>query len=292
MTGERSAHTDGSSSCSGCGGEANRPPAYRPVVQTIRPPGHRCATSYPATRHARRSRSVPGAHGAVSGATPSAQRRGVRRAGDAARPHGGGGGSGIPPAPSGTSERRGTMIPATPARAALSALGALLLVGSSAGVAHGQTDTLSTTDETFLTSAHQSNLAEIAAGEDAQTSATTECVKEVGETLVIDHRRLDDSLTALAGRLNVALPDAPTPEQQQTLSDLAAVAGTPTYDEEWLRTEEAAHRATLELIDDEINGGENAEVIALAEAARPVVALHLEMVEGGRCDARPSGNVD
>ncbi|WP_053171153.1 DUF4142 domain-containing protein [Streptomyces sp. SBT349] len=178
----------------------------------------------------------------------------------------------------------------TPARTAITALASLLLAGASGGASPGAAQaqsTLSETDETFITSAHQGNLAEIEAGQDALRNATTECVKEVGETLVIDHRRLDDSLTALAGRLEVPLPDEPTPEQEKALADLQPLAGTAEYDEQWLLTEEAAHEETLALIDEEINEGEDAEVIAAAEAARPVIEMHLAMVEGGVCTAHP-----
>ncbi|MGW0335802.1 DUF4142 domain-containing protein [Streptomyces sp. NPDC003011] len=51
----------------------------------------------------------------------------------------------------------------------------------------------------------------------------------------------------------------------------------------WLKTQEAAHTKTLALIDSELNTGRNTEVKAPARAARPVVAMHLDMVRGGTC---------
>lgn len=52
---------------------------------------------------------------------------------------------------------------------------------------------------------------------------------------------------------------------------------------------EAGHVKTLALIDQEVKSGANAEVVAAAQAARPVVAMHLKMVEGGTCHSRHGG---
>lgn len=141
------------------------------------------------------------------------------------------------------------------------------------------------TDDAFLEASHQGNLAEIAAGEDAEAHATTDCVRQVGSLLVRDHTRLDGEITTLADTLGVSLPDAPSEEQQQALADVQAKAGTPAYDEAWLRSQETAHRETLELIDTQIASGTNAEITAAAEAARPVVATHLDLVRDGVCHA-------
>ncbi|WP_234347813.1 DUF4142 domain-containing protein [Streptomyces specialis] len=172
-----------------------------------------------------------------------------------------------------------------PARLAASSLAALFLVGASAGLARadGTDSGISPADATFLKSAHQGNLAEIAAGTDAGRNATTACVKEVGAALVTDHTTLDEAVPGLADRLPVPLPEEPTPEQTSTLEEVRARAGTPAYDEAWLAAQDAAHRETLALIDQELSDGENAEVKAAASAARPVVEAHLERVAGGEC---------
>jgi hypothetical protein len=61
------------------------------------------------------------------------------------------------------------------------------------------------------------------------------------------------------------------------------------YDKAWLVARNDAHTKTLALIGREISGGSNAEVVAAAGAARPVVKMHLDMVRGGICTrpARP-----
>ncbi|CAL9417420.1 DUF4142 domain-containing protein [Streptomyces sp. enrichment culture] len=139
------------------------------------------------------------------------------------------------------------------------------------------------TDYAFLRASHQGNLTEIAAGKDAQKNATTECVKHVGGVLVRDHTKLDAATRALADKLGVDLPMAPSPEQQRTLASVMAKAGTGAYDAAWLKAQDAAHTKTLGMIDHQIANGKDAEVTAAAKAARPVVAHHLSMVRGGTC---------
>ncbi|MBT2470542.1 DUF4142 domain-containing protein [Streptomyces sp. ISL-66] len=138
-------------------------------------------------------------------------------------------------------------------------------------------------DTTFVNSSHQGNLAEIAAGQDAQEHATTSCVKDVGAKLVTDHEDLDSDLKALATKSGMTLPTAPTVEQQQKLIAIQDEAGTAEYDTAWLADQEAAHTKTLALIDTQIRAGSDTAVTNAAQKARPVVAMHLEMVRGGTC---------
>lgn len=138
-------------------------------------------------------------------------------------------------------------------------------------------------DTAFVRSAHQGNLAEIAAGQDAQKHAMTSCVKDVGATLVTDHQKLDADLKALAAKSDMTLPTTPTSEQQQELRAVQEEAGTAGYDAAWLTLQEAAHTKTLALIDTQIRTGSDEAVTDAAEKARPVVAMHLDMVRGGTC---------
>ncbi|MFF1561701.1 DUF4142 domain-containing protein [Streptomyces sp. NPDC058279] len=140
-------------------------------------------------------------------------------------------------------------------------------------------------DAVFLASVHQGNLAEIAAGQDAQRNATTECVKTVGARIVADHQKLDQDVKAVAAQLKTTLPTAPTADQQQKLKDVQAKAKTSGYDSAWLAGQDAAHRSTLALIRLEISSGKDSAAVAAAKQAEPVVTMHLDMVRGGTCHA-------
>ncbi|MGW3245564.1 DUF4142 domain-containing protein [Streptomyces sp. NPDC001070] len=166
-------------------------------------------------------------------------------------------------------------------------LAAAVAAAALSGIATPQAFAAGLTDQdaTFMAQAHQGNLAEIAAGNDARNHATSECVKQVGDVLVQDHSKLDADVKMLASKLNVTLPMSPSTEQNKELGAVQAKAGSPAYDAAWLSTQDVAHRKTLALIDQEIKAGSNAEVVAAARSARPVVAMHLEMVSGGACHA-------
>ncbi|THA50189.1 DUF4142 domain-containing protein [Streptomyces sp. A1136] len=141
-------------------------------------------------------------------------------------------------------------------------------------------------DTAFARSAHQGNLAEIAAGQDAQKHAMTACVKDVGAILVADHQKLDTDLKAVAAKSTIPLPTMPSAEQQQKLMTVQQQAGTARYDAAWLADQEAAHTQTLALIDKQIKTGTDTSLTNAAHKARPIVAMHLDMVRGGTCHAK------
>lgn len=167
----------------------------------------------------------------------------------------------------------------------MASIATLVVAVSVTSAAPSVAASVSDQDAMFVKAAHQGNLAEIAAGQDAQKNATTACVKKVGGVLVRDHGKLDADVKTLADKLGIMLPAEPTREQQQKLAAVQAEAGTSAYDTAWLKTQEAAHTKTLAMIDHELEAGRNDEVKATARAARPVVKMHLDMVRGGTCHA-------
>lgn len=133
-------------------------------------------------------------------------------------------------------------------------------------------------DATWMVAAHQSNLAEIAAGTAAQEQATSDDVREMGAMLIADHEKLDADLTAAAEQLGVDLPDAPTPEQQAALEEVKAQQGE-AFDTAWIASQIEGHQMTLAATRQEITAGQDPTVIDLAEAATPVVQGHLDQLQ-------------
>ncbi|MEV7420267.1 DUF4142 domain-containing protein [Streptomyces sp. NPDC089919] len=138
-------------------------------------------------------------------------------------------------------------------------------------------------DATFVQTIHQGNLTEIAAGQDAEKNGQDSCVKEVAAIIVRDHTKLDEQLSDLAKKGNVVLADAPSATQQAGLDKVKVLAGTAGYDKAWLGTQEQSHEGALALIDKQIKEGKDADTVQAALKARPVVAMHLDMVRGGSC---------
>ncbi|MGY1618137.1 DUF4142 domain-containing protein [Geodermatophilus sp. SYSU D00691] len=150
----------------------------------------------------------------------------------------------------------------------LAAVGVVVLSSSPALAAPSEQDV------TWMQAAHQSNLAEIAAGTSAQQKATTPEVKQLGAMFVQMHTQLDQALTQAAQQLGVQLPSAPTPEQQQQLAAVEQNSGQ-AYDTAWIAQQIGSHTSTLAATRTELANGSDPTVLAQAQAATPVVQQHL-----------------
>ena len=154
---------------------------------------------------------------------------------------------------------------------------ALALAGSF-GVASGALAAPTDQDTAWMAAAHQSNLAEIAAGQAAVAQGTSADVTSLGQMFIDMHTQLDTELTAAAQQLGVTLPDAPTPSQQQTLERVKAETG-PAFDTAWIASQIASHQTTLAATQTEISTGSDPTVVALATKSAPVVQQHLTALQ-------------
>ncbi|MFD9820723.1 DUF4142 domain-containing protein [Streptomyces violascens] len=155
----------------------------------------------------------------------------------------------------------------------------LTLTGTT--TAFGAASPAASSDATFLQTIHQANLAEIAAGKDAKTHANSACVKRVAAIIVRDHTALDAKGATVAK--GIAMAKEPSAAQKRQLDDLKPKDGTTAYDAAWLKMQSDGHQQALTLIDKELKSGTDSQIQAAAKAARPIVAGHLKMVEGGVC---------
>jgi putative membrane protein len=147
-------------------------------------------------------------------------------------------------------------------------LGTLVLLAAPAQAApNGQ-------DVAWVQAAHQSNLAEIAAGNAAQQQATTQEVKSLGAMFVQMHTQLDAGLTPVAQQLGIQLPSAPTAEQQAQLAAVQANSGR-AFDTAWIAQQIGSHSTTLAATQQELSAGSDPTVLAQARTATPVVQQHL-----------------
>ena len=147
-------------------------------------------------------------------------------------------------------------------------LGAVVLTAAPALAAPSEQDTA------WMQAAHQSNLAEIAAGNAAQQQATTQEVKDLGAMFIQMHTELDASLTQAAQQLGVQLPAEPSPEQKQQLAAVQAKQGQ-AFDTAWIAQQIGSHSTTLAATQKELASGSDETVLALARTSTPVVEQHL-----------------
>ncbi|HLL64717.1 MAG TPA: DUF4142 domain-containing protein [Micromonosporaceae bacterium] len=151
------------------------------------------------------------------------------------------------------------------------ALCAVLLAAPAAQAAPSAQDTR------FLQAAHQSNLSEIATGQLAQQKGTTQAVRDLGARFVADHTQLDQSLQPVATALGVSLPGAPNADQQAVARRLQAASGA-AFDQLYISTQIAAHRAAMRLGQTEQANGSDPQAKQVAVAAAPIIAAHHDLL--------------
>ncbi|NRQ37622.1 DUF4142 domain-containing protein [Nonomuraea sp. NN258] len=132
-------------------------------------------------------------------------------------------------------------------------------------------------DRAYLRQAHRGHLAEIAAGKAALGKSRDRGVRAVAWRLVRDHRHLDARLRAVADRLHVSLPKAPSGVQRERLEAVLAKSGN-RFDRAWLRLQIDAHTQSLQLGKRELRHGDSRSVKRLAHDSASAVRHHLHRV--------------
>ena len=126
-------------------------------------------------------------------------------------------------------------------------------------------------DVAYLQAAHQSNLLEIATGQQAQQKGRSQQVKDLGARFVTDHTRLDQSLQQTASSLGVPL--APADAAREATERLDKVPAR-QYDRVWIPVQQAAHTAAMANGQREIANGSDAAAKQDATTAAPVLEEH------------------
>ncbi len=162
----------------------------------------------------------------------------------------------------------------TVARKITCAIAAIVMMSAGGtSIAMASTTAVSPQDRVFLAGAHQSNLAEIAAGKLAQSKGQSQAVKDLGKMLVTDHTKLDAAGSKVAAAVNVTLPAKPNAEQQAMQAKLQK-ASADEFDAMFVAGQLAGHAKAMQLGKAEIASGSDPAVKKAAAAAAPVIAAH------------------
>lgn len=164
-------------------------------------------------------------------------------------------------------------VTATAFAATALALPALALASPAQAAAGNQAD------QAWLVTAHQSNLAEIAAGKDAQKNATDDGITDLGEMLVADHTTLDTTIKKLAEKYDVSLPSGPSAAQKAALASVKQNSGA-AYDKAWVRAQTTGHLQTKAAGQRELSAGSAADVLTADRTSAPVVQKHINELSG------------
>ncbi|HET7556620.1 MAG TPA: DUF4142 domain-containing protein [Rhodanobacteraceae bacterium] len=132
-------------------------------------------------------------------------------------------------------------------------------------------------DQKWLQQAHQTNLAEIAAGKLGAQSGHAESIRMVGHTLATDHAEMDIQLRKVAQQLGVKLPDQPNAQQKAVMDKLQQQHGM-AFDQMWAHDEADGHIQAIELTTFEANHGTAPQVKQLAVEALPKLKKHYKLL--------------
>lgn len=140
---------------------------------------------------------------------------------------------------------------------------------------------LPTTAPDFVNAAAASDKFEIDSSKLAETSGASASVKAFAKQMNSGHTASTAKLkSAIAGMTPALTPnDMPNADQQALMATLQGKTGA-EFDSAYKAAQVTAHQATLDALNSYANGGDNAQLQALAKGMIPVVTAHLNLAKG------------
>lgn len=148
-----------------------------------------------------------------------------------------------------------------------------LLVATAAPVARAA-DTVSAADRAFVAKVGQGGMFEVKAGQLAADQASTQDIKDQGNTEAHDHGLVGDKLKSIASDAGITLPDTLNAQFQKQLDDLKTLSGT-AFDAAYLKDMEAIHAKDGAAFATEAKSGTNPKLRAFAVETHRIVVRHI-----------------
>jgi putative membrane protein len=147
---------------------------------------------------------------------------------------------------------------------------------ASAALSASAASTLSKGDQTIVIGMAQANMAEVAAGKMALEKSSNADVKKFAQTMIDDHSKALDSVTALAKSKEVTLPTEPDAAHKAMAARLQKLSGD-AFDKAYMKEAGVADHTKVhaKLMKDE-KAAKDADVKALAANMLPTVEGHLQ----------------
>jgi predicted outer membrane protein len=137
---------------------------------------------------------------------------------------------------------------------------------------------LSASDRQLLVAVRQAGLWEMPAGQQAQQRAASPKVKEIAQMIAGQHAQLDEDTRTVAQRLEVILPNEPSPQQKAWLAEMSDRFGG-EFDNTFVLRLRAAHGKVFGVIAQVRAKTENSEIRAFADRCLRYVGTHMALLE-------------
>jgi putative membrane protein len=131
---------------------------------------------------------------------------------------------------------------------------------------------------TFVTSAGQAGMAEIALANMALSKSQNEDVRQFAQMMIADHSSSGDELKALAATKSYEFPSDMNESQNAIAENLSRLPSA-AFDKEYVKVAVADHSAAEGLFSAEAKSGADPEVKAWAAKTLPVIKMHLQKAE-------------
>jgi len=134
-------------------------------------------------------------------------------------------------------------------------------------------------DVDLLVKVRQASLWEMPAGDMARQRSQDPKLRAVGETIMVDHGRLDVATRKLAAQLGVATPEEASNTQRIWLQQLQDAKDGPEFDHLFVDLLRGAHGTVFAAIAQVRAGTRNTDMRDYATAANQVVMRHMTLLE-------------
>jgi putative membrane protein len=134
------------------------------------------------------------------------------------------------------------------------------------------------TDRIFAREAAIGGLAEVRFAELADPAAASDLVKRFADRMKADHGRANQQLADLAAGGHLMLPTDLDAEHAAVLAKLKTLKGE-DFDRAYLDSQLQDHQRTVQLLELEIDGGQDPALQGFAAGVLPVVLQHLQMAQ-------------
>jgi putative membrane protein len=132
-------------------------------------------------------------------------------------------------------------------------------------------------DTAFANKAAVGGMAEVALGKLALSKSSDSKIKQFANQMVTDHGKANDELAGIAKNKNITLPATVDAEHQAKMDSLSKLSGA-EFNKAYVMAMIAGHKKTLDLMQNEASGGQDADLKAFAAKTAPVVKMHLDMI--------------
>ncbi len=144
--------------------------------------------------------------------------------------------------------------------------------------ASAQSPALNKADKQFMTIAAKANMTEAHLGQMAESQAAGSSVKNFAETLVQDHTKAYEDLTALSTKTGENIPRGINVAKDATIQQLSKLKGS-GFDRRFLLHEIADHEKALAAFKREAAQGRNPEVKGYAQSYVHTIEEHLQKAQ-------------